>query len=457
MKRKNESDFEPKKKQCAHCPAKFTKKCNLDEHITNIHTKEFPYTCEECGVGFYRHTLLQKHKEKHHKSLTCEVCGHQVLGYINFNKHLKLHEKEKKLHEKEKKVRKEKKVTARFEPSDEIPEFSEENEDITTESGFNKMLSKKSWRIRGARDPLTLMNKYRPMLKHYLTSLLIKSAQKCYIIMEITFVKKNKDGLQARNTAYFRSFTRTLLRSTQINDFLDESTEKIDLSFDQYLQNGSGWILETIDYLNVCSADYVPVRGKSYIPTPKSLGGKHAIVNIKNEDERCFEYAIIASQHYQEIDQKNASRPAQYTKWLGKFNFKDCQQPMQLDDVDKFEKNNQMGINIFHIKADGQLISPLRITQQDMKLEEYINLLLIEGEDRCHYTWIRNLDRLLCYDKKHSKKFCPFCCYGFDKRAKKYKETLAEHLLICRKYGGQKVIIPSKGKNYVEFKELSKW
>ena len=455
MKRKNESDFEPKKKQCAHCPAKFTKKCNLDEHITNIHTKEFPYTCEECGVGFYRHTLLQKHKEKHHKSLICEVCGHQVLGYINFNKHLKLHEKEKKLHEKEKKVRKEKKVTTRFEPSDEIPEFSEENEDITTESGFNKMLKTKSWRIRGARDPLTLMNKYRPMLKHYLTSLLIKSAQKCYIIMQITFVKKNKDGLQARNTAYFRSFTRTLLRSTQINDFLDESTEKIDLSFDQYLQNGSGWILETIDYLNVCSADYVPVRGKSYIPTPKSLEGKRAIVNIKNDDDRCFEYAIIASQHYKEIDDRtHPCQPNQYTKWIGKYNFDGCSIPVKIDDVTKFEKNNGMAINVYHIKANGKLVTPLRITQQEKKLEEYINLLLIEGEDYCHYTWIKNLNRLLSYGDHNQRKFCPFCLQGFDIR---YKKTLGEHLPLCRKYGGQKVIIPPKGKNIVEFTDHHKW
>ena len=52
MKRKNESDVEPKKKQCSHCPARFSQKSNLDEHITSIHTKVFPYTCEECGVGF---------------------------------------------------------------------------------------------------------------------------------------------------------------------------------------------------------------------------------------------------------------------------------------------------------------------------------------------------------------------------------------------------------------------
>ena len=131
---------------------------------------------------------------------------------------------------------------------------------------------------------------------------------------------------------------------------LQSSTAKMNESFDEFLRDGSGWILESIDYLRLYTAEYAPMHGNRYIPTPKAIVGKRAIVNIHNEDDKCFEYAIIASQHYQEIDQKNGSNPSQYTKWLGKYNFKSCQQPMQLDDVDKFEKNNQMGINIFHIK-----------------------------------------------------------------------------------------------------------
>ena len=121
---------------------------------------------------------------------------------------------------------------------------------------------------------------------------------KCYIVLHITFVKKNKEGESLIQSSYFRPFTRTLLRSTQINEFLDESSDKINISFDQYLQRGSRWVLETIDYLKIYSAEYAPVRGKSYIPTPESIKGKRAIVNIHNEDDRCFEYAIIASQHY---------------------------------------------------------------------------------------------------------------------------------------------------------------
>ena len=58
------------------------------------------------------------------------------------------------------------------------------------------------------------------------------------------------------------------------------------------------------------------------------------------------------------------------------------------------------------------------------------------------------------YGDHNQRKFCPFCPQGFDIRCKK---TLEEHLPLCRKYGGQKVIIPPKGKNIVEFTDHHKW
>ena len=125
---------------------------------------------------------------------------------------------------------------------------------------------------------------------------------------------------------------------------------------------------------------------------------------------------------------------------------------MQVEDIGKFEKNNNMAINVYHIKHDGKLISPLRISQREVKLEDYVNLLLIEGEEFCHYAWIRNFDRLLSYGDKHTRKFCPFCCHGFNVR---YSKTLEEHLPLCRKYDGQKTILPPKGKN-IEFKDHHK-
>ena len=37
---------------------------------------------------------------------------------------------------------------------------------------------------------------------------------------------------------------------------------------------------------------YVPLGGSSYIPLPRFLGAKKAIINLKNEDDECFKWAI---------------------------------------------------------------------------------------------------------------------------------------------------------------------
>ena len=487
---------------CEDCSATFTQKYNVERHIRTVHTKDFPYPCEDCDHGFRSKGRLETHIQNNHQTFNCEFCSISVKGLNELKKHVKQHhEKEsytceecaqsftrkdrlenhmenkhqdmvcefcglivKGKGELQKHVKqqhkKEEKILTRVEHSqtEDPPRSSEESdsdENTSEESAFNKKLIDKTWRIRMRKDPLTLLKDYKEHMKRYITSRLIKSPIKCYIVIYITFVKKDKDGGEPMKLeTYFRSYTKTVLRSTEINAFLEQANEKIETSFDQFLKRGSGWILETIDFLKISGAEFAPMRGKSYIPTPVSIKGKHAIVNIQNEDNRCFEYAIIASQHYTEIDQKSAKRPAQYTKWLGKYNFDGCSMPMEINDINKFEKNNNMSINVYHIEHDGKMIAPLRISQQEKKLEEYINLLLIEGEDRCHYTWIRNFNILLSYDRKHPKKFCPFCLSPFDPRCNK---KLEEHLPLCRKYGGQKVIIPSKGKNIIQFRDIHKW
>ena len=60
-----------------------------------------------------------------------------------------------------------------------------------------------------------------------------------------------------------------------------------------------------------------------------------------------------------------------------------------------------------------------------------MNLLLIEGEDFCHYTWIHNFNKLLSFGS-NTHKFCLFCCQGFDIR---YRQKLLDHMPLCQKYG----------------------
>ena len=44
--------------------------------------------------------------------------------------------------------------------------------------------------------------------------------------------------------------------------------------------------------LDLHTVKYVPLGGFSYIPLPKFLAAKKAIINLKNEDNKCFKWAI---------------------------------------------------------------------------------------------------------------------------------------------------------------------
>ena len=47
---------------------------------------------------------------------------------------------------------------------------------------------------------------------------------------------------------------------------------------------------------------------RSYIPTPKKLLNKNAIINPQNKDDKCFLYAIAIYVYYHKIDRKHPSK-----------------------------------------------------------------------------------------------------------------------------------------------------
>lgn len=259
-------EHEPHKFKCPHCSMSLSTRGSLYNHIKVKHSHGHGFICDQCGQGFPLKDYLIKHMKKHEK-MNAKKPPTKVKTRIN--------------------VEEEPRV--------------ENDESSTSESAFRRMLLTKTWRIRGATDPLSLMAKYHNTLKRALRDLLVKNAVKMFIIVEITMVRKDKSGIKERSTTYFHGSTRILLRASQIPEMLQSSTEKINQSFDEFLKNGSGWILESIDYLRLFTAEYAPMHGNRYIPTPKAIADKEGIVNVQNEDEHCIIYCLALSQHYHDV------------------------------------------------------------------------------------------------------------------------------------------------------------
>ena len=87
--------------------------------------------------------------------------------------------------------------------------------------------------------------------------------------------------------------------------------------------------------------------------------------------------------------------------------------PMAVDDIDRFEKKNGLVINVYSCNEDGREICPRRISKR--RSNDAINLLMLENDNGYHYVLIKDLNKLLG-SHGHPKEFCPYCCWGFDKR-----------------------------------------
>ena len=279
-----------------------------------------------------------------------------------------------------------------------------------------------------------------------------KSSIKIQVHNECELKKTDSDGETVRNNPSFNSETRNILHINDFNDFYDVATNKIMESMGAFVQNGSGWNFERVLKFNVYVMEYHPIRVGAYIPTPESIKGKYAVINIKNEDDRCFEYAMLAALHSHEVGMGVEHHVSSYQKWENTLNFDGSTFPMSMNHINKFEKQNGIYVNIYRIDAYGRQILPLYISKQ--KNQEPINLLLKEGEESNHYCWIWSFDRLLQYNR-HPKRFCPYCIHCFDKRYMT-SEKFREHKLAFMEYGPQKIKFPEAVKDKLEYKAFDK-
>ena len=66
----------------------------------------------------------------------------------------------------------------------------------------------------------------------------------------------------------------------------------------------------------------------------------------------------------------------------------------KIEDIQKLEKLNSLSINVYIVAE--KLVNPFVISKE--RDQDPINLLLIEGEEKNHYCWIKNYDKLSSYD-----------------------------------------------------------
>ena len=174
-------------------------------------------------------------------------------------------------------------------------------------------------------------------------------------------------------------------------------------------------------------------------------------MNIQNKDNRCFIWSILASLYPK--NRKNTLGVNQYKEHEEKLVMDGIKYPIRIQDINKFERLNNISVNVFTINED-EKIFPLRITPSKDLNCHHVNLLYITDEDgeRSHYTLIRYLSRLVSsqFNNHNGKKFtCNFCLHACQS-----EEILKQHKERCSLHNAQRIKLPQPGKNTLQFNKM---
>ena len=126
---------------------------------------------------------------------------------------------------------------------------------------------------------------------------------------------------------------------------------------------GSGWTLVQNFEVQLQMADYTPLHGSSYLELHPSIKKKKAVINVKNEDQQCFKWSVLAALHPQE---ENPHRVSKYQPHQDELDFSGIDFPVTVDDISKFEKQNpSISISVIGYEQGGKVeLFPVRLMQE---------------------------------------------------------------------------------------------
>ena len=177
------------------------------------------------------------------------------------------------------------------------------------------------------------------------------------------------------------SKTHFLSNESQIDDSFKVAVNELFEIISKVLNNSS-MTLDKINFSYLNIHIFSPLKGSSYIEMPTYLLNKKAIINVKNNDEYCFLWAISSALIKVE---KHADRTSNYTE---KFNelkeqTKSLSFPLKICDIPKFRKLTGINVNVFSWDTKDNKPNIEYICKDIKTIDErsnIINLMLIEEQ-----------------------------------------------------------------------------
>ncbi|CAD7084336.1 unnamed protein product [Hermetia illucens] len=175
-----------------------------------------------------------------------------------------------------------------------------------------------------------------------------------------------------------------IYQDTDINIWFKRNIQdKILQKLEEFEEKDSGWALSAIINLSININKFAPMQGSSYIQLPKEISDKKACINVKNDDNACFAWAVVSALH--SVHRlEHPDRPASYPHYSHVLNLKDIRFPITVKQIPRFEKQNNLSINVYILQKTGDgkkvnyIVLPTYLTKA--KKIQHVNLLMVQSE-----------------------------------------------------------------------------
>ncbi|XP_050060033.1 uncharacterized protein LOC126551227 [Aphis gossypii] len=309
----------------------------------------------------------------------------------------------------------------------------------------------------GAKDLSSFMDDVKkPVLSLIKKWLTIHNALKVNLCVIGSYEKDCTMKSPEIESKYLQTTNYEIFLESNMDEIYINMNDKILYEHERVSDNlaGSNWVLQSIDILNIAINKYDPIRGSTYIRTPDKIANKKSTVNVKNEDNKCFLWSILAHLY---PPGNNPQRVYQYEKYKNIFNEVKIEYPMAVYKipgfVDNVNKKNLieggLSINVYH-HDEFYKINPLTVTKNEKRV--HIDLLLLKNEDNTHYILIKKLWSLIRNQitKDHKKRYlCRMCLNSFQTELK-----LSNHKNYCQSNKVARITLPYKNK-IIKFKNYN--
>ena len=315
--------------------------------------------CDKCGRSFTVRSNLERHKKTHEKSrrYSCRTCNktfkkncdktyHENNCRQNGNSNLVLPEARKEVTGNGFRVEK---VDSAF-----------KNANITWKLIYGK---------NNGADYISIINSSCSTMSSKLEGYRKENhALKFNMSIHVKFEQSTDPSIVTNPPVVLVSEQFEVYLHTDIPELLNIIAKQLENRIETYEGTGSGWVIANLVSLDTTIWQLDPLRASSYHALPKWIQNTSCVLNIKNNDQFCFKYAVLAGLYLPKLNRRKCSTfsyPYANTMEDTPEDFSMLTFPVPLREISKFEKVNNISVNVYGIDT----CKSLKKTTQGKKIK----------------------------------------------------------------------------------------